>query len=108
MANAARQALFVLGLAAIIVLLSRLPADVFVTTQALLLVTAACILLLLAGAVFLAPARSLLARLFALPIEVRPAPALSMATNDEWRGLLRPLFAALVLLAAAGLPVALR
>lgn len=108
MANAARQVLFVLGLIAIIILLSRLPADVFVTTQTLLLITAACIFLLLAGAVFLAPVRRLLARLFALPLVIRPAPAFSMATNEEWRALLRPLFSALVLLAAAGLPALLR
>lgn len=108
MQGATRQVVFLVGLLAIIVLLSRLPEDVFATTQTIMLLAAACILLLLAGAVFLPPARRLLIKLFALPVAPREARGFELPTSDEWRALLRPLFSALVLLAAATLPVILR
>lgn len=104
---AARHVAFVGGLLVIIVLLSFLPGDVFSAAQSLLLITAGGILILFALAVVLAPARRVLARLFGYA-PPQTGPAFRVITGEEWRDLMQPLFTALVLLAAAGLPTIVR
>ena len=101
-----RRVLFLLGVVAIVLLVSRLPADVFATTRAILLVAAGVLLLALALGVFLRPARRALGRFFTF--HVPEGPAFSLATEPEWRDLVRALLAALVLVAVAGLPALLR
>jgi hypothetical protein len=104
--SAVRHVLFVAGFLAIVVLLSRLPADDYATTQAVLLAASGVLLLLLAAASVLTPARRALGRLFGFPVRERPR--FAPATSEEWRDLLRVVLGALVLLAAAGLPTLLR
>lgn len=102
-----RNVLFVLGIVAIIVLVSRLPADVFATTQAMLVLASGAILLALAFSVFFTPARRLVGRLFTF--DVQDAPPFAMAREAEWRDMAaRPLLAALVAMAVAGLPTLIR
>lgn len=102
-----QRVLFALGIVAIVLLVSRLPADIFATTQAMLVLASGGILLALALGIFFTPARRLLGRLFTF--DVQDAPAFAMAREREWRDLVaRPLLAALVALAVAGLPVLLR
>lgn len=91
----------------IVVLLSRLPDATFATTQAMLVLASGATLLLLALAVFLGPARRLVGSLFGVVVKA-DGPVFAVASADEWRGLVKPLFTALVLLAVAGLPVLLR
>lgn len=104
--SAARHVLFALGLLAVILLVSRLPEDAFRTTQGFLVGASAVILLLLALAVFLVPARRALGRLFGFSTESRGVVA--MATPEEWRDLVKPLFSALVCVAVAGVSALLR
>lgn len=104
--RALRHLLFLLGLAAVILLVSRLPDDVFATTQAILLLAAGALFLLVAGGAFLTPARRALARFFAF--EARDGPAFMVANDREWRGLVKPIFSALVLVAVAGVAQVLR
>lgn len=95
------------GFVALLWLVSRLPDAVFGTTQTFLLVAAALILLLVAGAMFLLPARRLLASVFVLPLR-REGPVFGMPPEDELRTVFRPLVAAGVCLAVAMLAGLLR
>lgn len=105
--SAARHVAFLVGLVLLVVLLSFLPEDVFGAAQALLLITAGAILFLFAASVVFTPARRVLARLFGYA-PPKAGPALRVLSGDEWRELMQPLFTALVLLAAAGLPTIVR
>ena len=101
-----RNVLFAIAVAVVILVVSRLPQDVFATMQAILVLASGALLLGLAAAVVLAPARRLLGRLFGFAVDA--APALSVAREEDWRQLGRPLATALVLLAVAGVPALLR
>ena len=96
-----RQVLFLVGLALVILLVSVLPDDAFATTQGFLVAASAAILLLLALATFLVPARRALGRLFGFDTPARGV--MAVAQPDEWRDLIKPLFSALVCLAVAGI-----
>lgn len=96
-----RAALFVVGLAAIVWLVSRLPADVFLTTQAFLLIVAAASLILAATAFVFLPARKLQARLFGL--SVTEGALFGFPPEREARATLQPLLVAAVCFAVAGL-----
>lgn len=98
--------MFIVGVLLVTVLVSRLPEDVFRTTQGFLVGAAAVILLLLALAVFFVPARRALGRLFTF--ETPASGAIAMAKPEEWRDLVKPLFSALVCLAVAGVGALLR
>lgn len=104
--SALRHLLFALGLAAVVLLVSRLPEDTFRTTQGFLVGASAVLFLLLALATFLVPARRALGRLFAF--DARARGVVAWATPDEWRDLVKPLFSALVCLAVAGVAALLR
>src|SRR5205823_3229091 len=82
-----RGVLFALGVVVIIALVSRLPADVFATTQAMLVLASGAILLALALSVFLSPTRRALGRLFSFQVAA-DAPLFAMAREAEWRELL--------------------
>lgn len=104
--SAWRHVAFIVGLALIVLILSRLPDDVYATTQTMLLLVSGALLLLFAAGVVLSPSRRLLGRLFGYDVAARAA--FTTATGDELRAMLRPVFVALVCLAAAGLPTLLR
>lgn len=95
-----RHVLFLVGLALVIVLVSMLPDETFATTQGFLVAASGVILLLLALATFLVPARRALGRLFGFQTSARGV--MAVAKPDEWRDLVKPLFSALVCLAVAG------
>jgi hypothetical protein len=102
-----RGLLFLAGVLGIVLLVSRLPDDVFATTQTMLVVTAGALFLGVAAAAFLAPARRLLGKLFTFaPRE--DTPTWSAANEAEWRGLARVVLAGAVCMAVAGLPGLLR
>lgn len=89
-----------MGVLLVTLLVSRLPDDVFATTQGFLVGAAAVIFILLALAVFLVPARRALGRLFTFDTPARGV--IAMAKPEEWRDLVKPFFSALVCLAVAG------
>lgn len=95
-----RRRLFSLALGAlpVAVLLRFLPEPVFGATRAFLLVAASGILLATSAALFLLPARRLLARAFGLPLRLE-GPAFGLPREDEMRTTLSPLVVAGVLLA---------
>lgn len=93
------------GLALVVVLVSRLPAETFAATQTFLLVAGALLLLAVALAVALRPVRLALFRAFGVRHnEEGPA----AAGPEEMRALVRPVLAALACLAVAGLAALLR
>lgn len=82
-----------LGAPVVALLLSLLPADVFASTRAFLLVVASAVLLLVAAALFLLPARRALAAAFGLPLAL-DGPALGLPPETELRTVLSPLVVA--------------
>lgn len=90
-----------MGVVLVTILVSRLPEDVFASTQGFLVGAAAVILLLVALGVFLVPVRRALGRLFTF--EVTSRGAFAMPKPEEWRDLVKPIFSALVCLAVSGL-----
>lgn len=103
-----RASLVLLGFAAIVAIVGRLPADVFAATQSALLVAAALLFVLAGASIFLAPARRLQAAIFVQERAHVAEPALSVATPEQARGAVRPVLAAVACLAVAALAAALR
>ena len=96
------------GTPAVAFLLGRLPADVFASARAFLLVAASALLLLAAGALFLLPARRVLAAVFALPLTLEGR-AVGLPPEDETRTVLvQPLAAAGLCLGVVALATWLR
>lgn len=95
-----RQVLFLVGLVLVIVLVTLLPEATFRSTQGFLVAASGVILVMLALATFLVPARRALGRLFGFDAQGKGVVA--VAKPDEWRDLVKPLFSALVCLAVAG------
>lgn len=89
-------------------LLVLLPAPVFAVTQTILYLTAALVLVLVALALFLAPARRLLSDAFTLGLRVPEGALLSGVREDEQRAVLRPLVTAAVCAGVAALAGLLR
>lgn len=92
---AARVAALVVGGLLIAWLLTRLPADVFATTEAFLFLAASAILLLVAAALFVRPARALERALFGLPLQ-EGGPLFGLPPEREMRTVFRPLVVAAV------------
>lgn len=104
-----RRALaLVVGGALLAFLVSRLPAETFGATQAALLVAAGALLLWVALALFVVPARRALARAFVLPVRVPDAGWFGMPSEPELRPTLRPLAVAAVALGVATAAALLR
>lgn len=102
-----RALVLLVGFAAVTWLLSRVPDDVFGWAQVTLLVVAGVVVLVVAAAVFLRPARLVLAQAFLTP---RPSPGAAFALADatELRALALPVTIAMACLVAAGVAAALR
>lgn len=90
-----------MGVILVTLLVSRLPEDVFASTQGFLVGAAAVIFLLVALGVFLVPVRRALGRLFTFDVAARGV--IAMPLTEEWRDLVKPIFSALVCLAVSGL-----
>lgn len=95
------------GTLLIVLLVSRLPADVWRATQAILLVAASLALLLVAAAFVLRPARALLKAIFGSPIRVE-GPLFGFPREEDAPHVARPLVVALVCFVVALAPTLLR
>lgn len=104
--NMLRHVAFVAGVVLIVLLVSRLPADVFASTRAFLVLAAGALFLLFALSIAFLPVRRALGGYFGFT--VRGEGTLVIAREDEWRELLRVVFAALVCLAVAALATIVR
>lgn len=89
------------ALVLIVVILARVPEEVFRLTQALLLVAAAAVLLFVALALFLVPVRNALARTFALPLTTPPEGFVALPPESEMKTTFQPLVVAGACLAVA-------
>lgn len=96
-----------LGTLLIVVLVSRLSADVLRATQAILLLAAAACLLLVAAAFLLRPARALLRAVFGAPIRI-DGPIFGLPREEDARLVARPLIVAGVCFVVALGPELLR
>lgn len=96
-----------IGAIAIAVLLVLLPDDVYGGARDLLLLASAVVLVWVAVAVFLVPARNALAATFALPLR-RSTGAFGMAADEDLRATFRPLVVPFVVLAVVGISAWIR
>lgn len=102
-----RVVLLVVGSLVISLLVALLPAAVAESARAFLLLASGAVLLLVALALFLLPARRLLASVFGLPLQVEGR-TFGLVRDEEMRTTLSPLVVAGVCLGVALLSTLLR
>lgn len=103
----ARAMMTILGVALVVLLVSRLPDDVFAATQTALVAAAGVLVLLVAASVFLAPARRIQRALFLGDAQDEPA-AFAIATSAQMREMVKPIVVAVTALAVAGVAAVIR